>query len=480
MQNLATLLLVPVVSLASAGDPPEWGGFRGNNGAGLAASETIPDALDPETNRMWRTEVPPGYSSPTVAGERVFVTAVDGKTLLTLCLDRATGEARWTNEVEFDGRRPGANSPAAPSPTTDGERVYVLFDGYGLVVYDVEGEELWDKPMGPFNIPHGISSSPLAHDGKVVLLVDQDLDAYLIAFDAESGEELWKTERRGVVQGYSSPVLYTPAEGEAQVVVSGSFQIAGYSLASGEKLWWVDGGAWQAKCVPVIAGEHCYVNSHMVSTGEIGMPRFTQTFDELLAERDADGDGLVARDEWDHPGLQQAWFIFDLNDDGKLDAGDWDYAVASGRSTGGLFAIRLGGEGDVTESHVDWLYDGRKGLPHIPSPIVVGDALFTVKEGAILTAFDLGTGEALKSERIGEPDTYYASPISAAGKIITASQSGHLSVIRAGKDWEVVSTHPLDEEVWSTPAIAGDQVFVRTLEAIHCFGPAAAEPAEEG
>ena len=90
--------------------------------------------------------------------------------------------------------------------------------------------------------------------------MDQDLDAFLLALDAESGEELWKTERRGVVQGYSSPVLYQPAEGASQVVVSGSFQISGYSLESGEKLWWVDGGAWQTKCLPVLDGDRCYVN----------------------------------------------------------------------------------------------------------------------------------------------------------------------------------------------------------------------------
>ena len=96
-------------------DQPEWGGFRGNNGAGVAQSEQLPEALDPEGNLVWRTEVPSGYSSPTVAGERLFLTGAEGEALETICLDRHTGEVRWRREVPFDGKRPGANSPAAPA-----------------------------------------------------------------------------------------------------------------------------------------------------------------------------------------------------------------------------------------------------------------------------------------------------------------------------------------------------------------------------
>ena len=135
----------------------------------------------------------------------------------------------------------------------------------------------------------------------------------------------------------------------------------------------------------------------------------------------------------------------------------------------GLFAIELGGTGDITEKAVKWKYDKRRGLPHIPSPLFLDGVIYAVKEGGIFTAFDAETGEVVKSGRVGEPDAYYASPIAAGGKIITASQSGHLTVIRAGREWEQISSHHLGEEVWSTPAIAGKQVFVRSLEALYCF-----------
>jgi len=464
---IPTLLLVLLPALFS--DPPEWGGFRGNNGAGVADSERLLDALDPEVNLVWRTEVPGGYSSPTVAGERVFVTGAEGEALLTICLDRHTGEIRWRRAVPFDGERPGKNSPAAPSPVTDGERVYALFHGFGLIAFDLEGKELWTKPLGPFHIPHGMSSSPLVHGDLLILQVDQDQDSHLIAFEASTGEEVWRTDRPGARHSYATPALYVPTEGPAQVIVSGSFQISGYSALTGEKLWWMDGSAWQTKSVPVIAGDTCIVNAYMVTPSEFGVPSMARPWAEVLEERDADGDGKIARSEWDDRMLQKAWFLFDLDDDDHLDEQDYAYAAACADATGGLFAIRLDGRGDVTESHVTWKYDDRRGLPDAPSPLLFEGTLFMIKEGGLFTAIDPATGEVAKQGRVGEPDQYFASPIGGAGRIITASQSGQLCVIAGGREWEVLSVNDLEEDVWATPAIAGDQVFVRSVEALYCF-----------
>ena len=467
---LAFAILFALSSLAASDDEtPEWGGFRGNNGAGLATSEALPDVLAVEETALWRTEVPAGYSSPTVAGSRVFLTAAEGTQLLTLCLDRYSGEIRWTRELEFDGQRTGMNSPAAPSPVTDGERVYALFHNFGLVAYDLKGEQVWSVPMEPFNIPHGMSTSPVLHAGLLVLQVDQDLGAYLLALDTETGEERWKVERPGVTHSYSTPAIYAPEEGSPQVVVSGSYQIAGYDLETGDKLWWVNGSAWQTKAVPVIAGDVCYVNAYMVPSSEFGMPKFNASWEEVLAERDADGDGKIARSEYEHEMLGQAWFIFDLDGDDLLDERDWEYLVSSGHATGGLFAIRLDGRGDVTETHLMWKFGDRRGLPDIPSPLVLGDTLFMIKEGGLLTAVDLATGEVVKQGRVGQPDQYSASPVGAAGRIITASGSGQLAVLTGSRDWEVVSVSNLDEEIWATPAIADGQVFVRSQSAIYCF-----------
>ena len=462
------LALLSTLAIPS-GETPEWGGFRGNNGCGLAARTQLAEALDPEANLAWKVEVPTGYSSPTVAGDRVFLTGAEDKELFTLCVDLATGEEHWRRAIEFDGSRPGANSPAAPSPATDGERVYAFFHSAGLHVFDLEGEPQWSADLGSFNIPHGMSTSPVIHGDTLVVLVDQDLGAYLVAFDKRTGEERWRTARPGVTHSYSTPAVYTPEDGPAQVVVSGSFQISGYSIETGEKLWWLDGASWQSKSVPVIVDDVCVVNSYMVAPTDFGLPSMQAPWEEVLAERDADGSGAIEKAEWDHDMLQRAWFIFDLNDDGALDEEDYKHASRCGRASGGLFAVRMGGKGNVTDSHLVWRNDDRRGLPDIPSPVVVDGIAYLIKEGGLMTAIDVATGKRVKQARVGEPDKYYASPIAAAGRIVTASESGQLAVVAAGPEWEVLSVHQIDDEVWSTPAIAGGKVLVRGLEHLYCF-----------
>ena len=467
MRTLGSLTLFSLLILTPGEDDPPWGGFRGNNGVGIAESSGLPEALT-EENILWRTEIPAGYSSPTVAGEHVLITSTQRSELMTLCLNSVTGEIQWKQVLEFDGKHPGMGSAAAPSPVTDGELVYTLFHSFGLVAYDFEGEEIWRKPLGPFKIPHGMTTSPVLHGDLLILQVDQNVDSYLVAYDKKTGAEKWKVARPGFIPSYATPAIYTPEKGPAQVIVSGSFQVASYSVADGEKLWWVDGSAYMTKAVPVVADGICYVSAYTVPTSEFGMPPLQATFANELVERDANEDGKIGRDEWEHPMLQQWWLAFDLDGDDSLDEKEWEYMASTETATGGLFAIDMSGKGDVTKTHVKWRYDARRGLPDAPTPLVVDGTLFMIKDG-LLTALDTKSGEIVKQGRVGKSDQYYASPVSADGKIIIASLSGQLSVISAQAEWEVLSSHDLEEETWSTPAIADDLVFIRTQEALYCF-----------
>jgi outer membrane protein assembly factor BamB len=466
------LALVLLTLSGGADERTPWGGFRGNNGCGVVETHDLPARLDPEANLMWRVEVPPGYSSPTVTGSRLFLTGSDNKgKLFTVCLDAQSGEERWRVEVPYDGSRPGANSPAAPSPVTDGERVYALFHHIGLITYDLDGQELWRHEIGPFKVPHGMSGSPVVHDGKVVLQIDQDGDSYLVAYEGASGKELWRAARKGMNHGYATPAVYAPQDGPAQVVASGTMQIAGYSLETGEKLWWVDGSAWQAKSLPVFAGKRCFVNAFMPSMSDMSFPAFTGTFEEALAKRDADGDGKIARSEWkEDEMMQQIWFILDLNDDDLLDEEDWNYGLAANRATGGLFAIDLDGRGDLTEK-VSWKLEDKRTLSDVTSPVLLDGVLYVIAEGSLLASIDAATGEVLKHERIGQSDQYYASPVAGDGKLYLAGLSGLLTVVEAGRDWKVLASHSLEDEgqLWSTPAIAGHSIYVRATDALFCF-----------
>lgn len=472
------LPLLSLLALLPGDNAPQWAGFRGNNGAGIGTTKALPDALDPESTLMWRVEIPSGYSSPVVAGRNLFLTGATFEsverqlhgTLATLCLDASTGAIRWVKELEFRGARPGQNSPAAPSPVTDGERVVALFHHFGLVAYDMAGNELWRQPIGPFNIPHGMSTSPLLHEDLVVLQVDQDNGAYLVAFDKKTGAQRWRVERPGVTHSYATPAIVQPASGPAQVVVSGTLQVCAYALTNGEKLWWMDGSAWQSKSVPIFAEGRCYMNAFMPSPSEMEYSSFEGSFEERLTGNDADHDGKISQAEYGDAKLHEIWFLFDQDRDRLLDAKEWAFALASNDATGGLFAIQLGGKGDVTKTHVDWRIDDRRTLSDLTTPILVGKTLFIVQEGGILTSLEAATGKVIKQERVGQPDPYFASPVAGDGKLFLASQSGILTVVRAAPDWEELSSHALeDEEVWATPALAGKAVYVRGKSALYCF-----------
>ena len=480
--SLIGLLTLALGDSSAAVDPrgtgtPEWGAFRGPNGSGVSATASIPDGLDLERDLAWRKELPAGYSSPVVADGVVYLTAAEGQQLMTLSLDASTGEELWRALIDYDGsRRIGQNSPAAPTPVTDGETVVALFHHVGLVAYDVDGRELWRNDLGaPFMIPHGLSSSPVLHGDRVVVQIDQDSTSRIVCVDLESGDKVWETERSGT-HGYSTPTLLLPAEGSdapAQVIANGALRITSYDLATGEELWWVGGSAWQVKTLPVLHGDTVLVNAFMVPSSEFGAPPMEQSFEELVAEKDANGNGTISLDEWNIDVLKMAFPIFDLNKDGELDAVDYDFLVSSGREDGALFAIRTDGRGDVTGSHVSWIYDQRRGMSDVVSPVIVGETLFQLRDGGVLTSMEVGSGEVVKQARVGSPDQYFASPVAAGGRLLLASKSGQLTAVEAVPEFEALWTVDLAEEVWSVPALTDERILVRSQTALYCFAEGA-------
>jgi outer membrane protein assembly factor BamB len=362
----------------------------------------------------------------------------------------------------------GPNSPVSPSPVTDGSNVYIFFDNFGLVSYDAAGKERWRYEMAPFNLPYGAGTSPVLHGSTLLLQMDQDTGSYLIALDRDSGKVRWKADRPHATHGFSSPVIYQPEKGQAELIVSGAYELDGYDVGSGKKLWWVNGMAWQAKSTPVIHKDVVYVHSWMASLEELGHKPIHETWERTLAAHDKDKDGRISKDEAPDESLTKIWFLYDLDKDGYLDAKDWQYLLARNNTKNGLYAIKLGGRGDVTKSHVVWRHE--KGLPNIPSPLVYQNVLFMLREGGILTSFNPTDGHIYKQGRVeGAVDTYFASPVLADGKLITASRDGKVAVIKPAAQWEVMSVGDFGEEIWATPAAADGQLFVRTQKALYCF-----------
>ncbi len=456
---------------AAAISGSDWGSFRGPQGSGIVEVENLVDSFAPE-NVGWKIEIGPGYSSPVMSETHVFVTAFEGLEPATFAFDRKTGQRAWktTAPRKLESPYRGMNTPVSSTPATDGERVYCYYLDFGLVCHEAStGKVLWTHEIDSLRIPHGMSSSPVIADDTLLLQCDQDAGSYLLAMNKVDGKVIWTVERPGVTHGYSTPVVYRPEKGPAEVILSGAYQLVGYSLSEGKKLWWMDGMCWMPMAMPTVSGDTLFVSSAMSSPAEFGAPSFDGTFEEALAEKDSNEDGKIAKSEWQDRGLAQLWFIYDLDGDGLLGKEDWQYAQARKRALGGTFAVQLGGRGNVSETHLKWKYDDTRGQSGAPSPLVYKGSVYLIKDGGVLTTLDAETGEVVKQARVGQPATYSASPIGAQGKVILASGAGQIIVLEAGNEWKELGSWELDGDLWATPAPGNGQTIIRTKNWLYAF-----------
>lgn len=446
----------------------DWLQFRGPNGTGVADGPALPAQFGAKQNLAWKAAVPFGRSSPVVTADRVFLTASEGDKLVTLALDRKTGKLLWRRDVVRARHTPiyKANDAASPTPVSDGKNVIVFFAELGLISYGPDGSERWRLPLGPFSSFYGMAGSPVLAGNTLVLVADQRANSFILAVDARNGKVLWKKDRTNY-EGFSTPVVYTPKNAPAQLVVLGSNTLDAYSLDKGERLWWVTKVGTYPKGVPALSGDMVYVN------GEGADDPFLPPYEDSLKKYDKDNDQRIQYEEMKvEPQMQEHFGWLDANSDGYIDRTEYDF-VRTGTSTSGhgITAVRLGGNGgsgDLTPTHVAWRL--KKSYPNIPSLLVYRDVMYLMKEGGIVTSLNPATGEVLKMGRTPEAlEEYYASPVAADGKIFMVSASCKVTVLKAGAQWEVLATNDLDEECWATPAIAGNSLIIRTRGALYSF-----------
>jgi hypothetical protein len=225
---------------------------------------------------------------------------------------------------------------------------------------------------------------------------------------------------------------------------------------------------WQPKSAPALSGDILYFNG-WAPGGDPGQQFELPAFDEAVKKADANGDGQFTQSElpapWQPTGT---WRAIDFDQNGFLTEREWRFFRARRSARNGLVAIKLGGKGDVTGTHVLWRYE--KALPDVPSPLLYRDVLYLVRTGGIATTLHPGTGEPIKQGRLtGALDGYYASPVGADGKVYIASQAGKVVVLRAAGDWEVLAVNDLEHEIYATPAIDQHRLYVRTRKVLYCF-----------
>ncbi len=448
-----------------------WSMFRGPNGSGVAETGKLPDEIGPDQNVIWKVDLPTGYSSPVLTDKYVLLTAQEEDNLITLCLDRQSGETLWKaiaprpRNQKIDNR----NNAASPSIVTDGESAYVFFADFGMLGYNLKGEELWRVPLGPFNNAYGMGASPIIAGENVVLTCDQNTDSYIIAINKYSGEISWKVDRPEATSGHSTPVVYQSEKGEMQILVPGSFFLTAYSAKTGAKLWWVGGLSFEMKSTPVIWKDLVFINGYATPMNQpeniVSIPTFTDALDKYDQNKNKKFSQAELPKE-----PAYTWFDFvDLRADGELDEADWNYFQAALASLNGMLAIKLGGEGDMTQQNTVWTY--HRSIPQLPSPLVYKDILYMINDGGTVTTFNPESGDIIDQGRLPNGGThFYASPVGSDGKILIISRRGKLTILGSGGKINPVFQSDLGELCFATPAISDGKIYIRTVTKLYCFG----------
>jgi outer membrane protein assembly factor BamB len=249
-------LLASFLLLAGVVNAQTWPQFRGPNTQGRSAETGLPLKWSGAENIMWKTELPgESWSSPVVWGNRVFITtATDGGvSCRVIAIDRKTGAILWNKEVfkQIIRRKENRNTYATPTPATDGKLVYACFGDGSFAALDFEGRVVWINRDYPFYGQHGLGTSLLLHDGLLIMARDGSSDgedkkigwqtpwdkSYVLALDAKTGKERWKTGRGLSRISHGTPAIWTAPNGRAQVISEAGDVLQGFDLKTGERLW---------------------------------------------------------------------------------------------------------------------------------------------------------------------------------------------------------------------------------------------------
>ena len=488
---------------AAASDDANWPQFRGPNGSGVATAFKPPVRVVGD-QAAWKAPLPPGKSSPVLWNGRIFLTGVEESRLVTLALDAKSGTILWKRQapqVRLESVHT-ANSVAASTPCVDEHGVYVYFGSYGLLCYDPDGRELWQKAIPTPKSMYGVSTSPILHEQRLILLLDDDANlpdsklsrSKVIALDKATGQPVWERARPYNRGAWSTPMIWKHEHG-TDLVVLGNGRVYGYEPATGSEKWFVSGFAREPIGVPVAGDGQLHVSVSMQGgRGDVHLD--PEPFWTALLQFDRNGDGRIGHDEItenfnlpirpelppEHPGFglplpsdpvkrkeaQNKLFDWrDKNHDGFLTKEEFIADMIVGQGRPNMAAIRPGGTGDITESHVSW--NLRNGIPEIPSPVFYSGRLYLVRDGGTLSCVRASTGEVVYRERLGAAGQYMASPVIANDHLYLLSAKGVLTVVKCGEKFEIVHQADLKASISATPAMDQNSLYVRAADAILAF-----------
>ena len=407
----AFVAITPGVSLAE-----DWPGFRGPTRQGISHERDVPAEWSATSNIAWKTPVPgAGWSSPIVFGDRVFLTTATekGVSFRLLCFDRPTGEVLWNRQVlrQEPGNKQGRNSYATSTPVTDGQTVFVVaFDG-SIVAVSADGTLVWRNRDYEYYSQHGLAVSPILFE-----------DLLIVAFDGSSSGQNPKV-------GWQIPW-------DKAVIVA-------LDKKTGKVRWEGKRGLSRiAHVTPQIFRENG-IDRLVSSAGDV-----VQGFDLKTGRRiwtaSSSGEGVVP----------------------SLVVGEGLVFATSGFGDSAIRAVRTGGEGDVTATHIAW--ETTEDVPKVPSMLYAKPWLFLITESSVAKCLKAAGGEVLWRQRLG--GRYSASPVWADGRLYFLSDKGETVVIEAGPEFKVLARNKLEEKCCASPAVSQGKIFIRSERNLYCIG----------
>lgn len=467
-----------------------WLQFRGPNASGIAPENADPPVhFSPDTNLLWKAEILPGWSSPCIVDDRIFLTGFNraDSTLHTFAIDRKNGAILWADSVSPDTlfEIHAVNTHANPTVASDGERVFASFPTYGLIAYDLTVRRLWEFTHEPIQWYYGGACSPVVADSVVITIVSSDEDPRIVGLNCTTGDSVW-TIRAPEEEWASLLMRSTPVMWNNLMVMHFYWVVAAYNMNYFTPEWWIKLPTTNIG-TPVIAGDTMYLNA-WTQMGEEKVNGIDFNFDEYLGFYDVNQDRKLGKNEipdsiWlfqrpespDEPRTSRRLnddFVFsvvDENRDNAFDQAEWDRMLdimAPYMGDHGMLAISLKGAGERPASDVIWKV--QEDTPETPSPLLVDENVFFIKNGGIITVIHRETGEVVKKGRVGAAGAYISSPMLAANRIYTCSYNGTVTVLSA-EDFSVLANNKLGEKIGASPVVVDDVLYVRTSGHLYAF-----------
>jgi outer membrane protein assembly factor BamB len=220
---------------------------------------------------------------------------------------------------------------------------------------------------------------------------------------------------------------------------------------------------------PVVGEDNVLYMAGWAAGGDADARIEVEPFDSVIKRLDKNNNGKLEADELTTGPMAERFAQVDLDKDGSITREEYERfrkLIQDGQN--GILAIRPGGKGDITNSHVAWR--NTKQVPFCASPLYSGGTIFTVKDGGFLSSLDARDGKLLKRDRLPGSGNYYSSPVTGDGKVFLLSERGRLTVVSAVANWRVLATSDMREDTYATPALVDGKIYLRTAGHLYCFG----------